>query len=170
MRFLALMACLAAFASPVPAEAKPARTAVFDIELLDLSQEAGPTLKADEARRLAAVSTELRRLLGASDQIDVIDTAPQAAALKEKAPLFKCNGCEEDIAKALGADLSVSGHVQKTSNLILSFVITIKDVATGKVIRAGQADIRGNTDESWIRGLRWIVKNRLLAEPLPTRS
>jgi hypothetical protein len=40
--------------------------------------------------------------------------------------LFKCNGCDEDLAKALGADLAVSGYVQKTSNLILAFVVTVK--------------------------------------------
>jgi hypothetical protein len=64
----------------------------------------------------------------------------------------------------------VSGIVQKTSNLILSFAITVKDVRSGKVIRAGQVDIRGNNDESWLRGVRWVVKNRLLAEPLPIPS
>ncbi len=61
----------------------------------------------------------------------------------------------------------MSGIIQKTSNLILSFAVVIKDVKTGKTIRGGQVDIRGNTDDTWLRGVRWIVKNRLLAEPLP---
>jgi hypothetical protein len=38
------------------------------------------------------------------------------------------------------------------------------------VVRAGQVDIRGNNDEMWLRGVRWLVKNRLLTEPLPDKS
>ncbi len=152
------------------AVAAPARTVVLDIELLDMSQEGERGARADETRRLAMASEELRKLLGASDQIALVDTAPQAADIRAKAPIFKCNGCEEDIGRALGADLVVSGHIQKTSNLILSFVVTVKEVQTGRVVRAAQVDIRGNDDGTWLRGVRWMVKNRLLAEPLPTRS
>lgn len=174
MRNLARLAFLLSFVFPFlsasPLLAAPARTAVLDIELLDMSQEGERGLRADETRRLALASEELRNLLKASDQIALVDIAPQAADIRAKAPIFKCNGCEEDIGKALGADLVVTGHIQKTSNLILSFVLTIKEVATGRVIRAAQVDIRGNDDGTWLRGVRWMVKNRLLAEPLPLRS
>jgi hypothetical protein len=166
MRVLAVLAFL--FVTPVLAA--PAKTAVLDIELLDMSQEGERGVRADETRRLAIASEELRNLLKTSDQLALVDTAPQADAIKAKSPLFKCNGCDEDIGKALGADLVVSGYIQKTSNLILSFVITMKEVETGKVIRAAQVDIRGNNDEMWLRGVRWMVKNRLLAEPLPLRT
>jgi Protein of unknown function (DUF2380) len=60
--------------------------------------------------------------------------------------------------------------VQQPSNLILSFVVEVTEVNSGRRVRAGQVDIRGNTDETWLRGVRWIVKNRLLAEPLPGRG
>ena len=52
---------------------------------------------------------------------------------------------------------------------VLSGEATVRDLdhGTEEVVRAGQADIRGNTDETGLRGVRWIVKNRLLAEPLP---
>ncbi|KAA2237514.1 DUF3280 domain-containing protein [Salinarimonas soli] len=166
MRILAMLA----FLLVTPAWAAPAKTAVLDIELLDMSQEGERGRRPDETQRLALASQELRRLLGASDQLALVDIAPQAAAIEAKSPILKCNGCEEDIGKALGADLVVSGYVQKTSNLILSFVVTVKDVGTGKVIRGGQVDIRGNDDGTWLRGVRWIVKNRLLAEPLPVRT
>jgi hypothetical protein len=161
-----LFFALLVLASPAVAGPAP-KAAVFDLELLDLSQEAAQGPRADETQRLGLASEELRSLLKGAGAVELIDTAPQAAALQAKAPLFKCNGCDEDLAKALGADLAVAGFVQKTSNLILSFVVTVKDVRSGQVVRAGQADIRGNTDETWLRGVRWIVKNRLLAEPLP---
>ena len=154
----------------IAAVAAPAKTAIFDLELLDMSQEASGGPRSDETQRLALATEELRKLLKDSSQIEIIDTGPQSDAVRAKGPLFKCNGCEEDMAKALGADLAVSGMIQKTSNLILRFVVTIKDVKSGKPIRAGQVDIRGNTDETWLRGVRWLVKNRLLAEPLPVPS
>ncbi len=163
MRAWTILACLMTVA---PAWAEPAKTAVFDLELLNMSQEGE---RADEQQRLARASAELRTLLEGSDQLQVVDLAPQAETIRAKAPLFKCNGCDEDLAKALGADLVVSGYVQKTSNLILAFVVTVKEAATGKLLRAGQVDIRGNNDEMWLRGIRYAVRNRILAEPLPER-
>jgi Protein of unknown function (DUF2380) len=164
MRSVIIVALLWAFSA---AAAEPARTAVFDLELIDMSQEGAQGPRQDEIRRLERASAELRALLAASAQLQSVDTAPQRDAIAAKAPLHKCNGCDEDLGRALGADIVVTGIVQKTSNLILSFLIEIKDVRTGKLIRAGQVDIRGNTDDTWLRGVRWIVKNRLLAEPLP---
>jgi hypothetical protein len=167
---LALVLGLLFLATPLTA--RSARTAILDIELLDMSQEAGDrsAAAADQNRRLGLATDELRRLLVESGQIAPVDLAPAAAGIRDKSPVFKCNGCIEEIGQALGAELVVSGYVQKTSNLILSFVLTVTDVRTGKVVRGAQVDIRGNTDETWLRGIRWMVKNRLLAEPLPERS
>ena len=164
MRAAAALICLM-LAAPAAA-AEPFKTAVFDIELIDMSQEADQGLRDDQTRRLKLVSDELRQLLQASPQIQLVDLTPRLAEISQKAPLYKCNGCDVDLARDLGADLLVSGIVQKTSNLILSFALTIKDARTGKPIRGGQADIRGNTDDSWLRGIRWIAKNRFLPEPL----
>src|SRR3954471_18715534 len=63
------------------ARAAPVKAVVFDLELLDMSQEAATGARADEARRIALTSDELRSLLKTSGQFDVIDTAPQAAAI-----------------------------------------------------------------------------------------
>ncbi|MEH6774490.1 MAG: DUF2380 domain-containing protein, partial [Cereibacter changlensis] len=46
---------------------------------------------------------------------------------------------------------------QKVSNLILSMNLYIKDTATGKQLRGQAVDIRGNTDDSWTRGMRYIL-------------
>ena len=154
-----------------PAAARPARTAILNLEILDMSQQAGDrAVAAEQSHRLDLATAELRKLVAVSDQIVPVDIGPQEAAIRDKSPVFKCNGCIEDIGKALGAELVLSGYVQKTSNLILSFVLTMTDVATGKVVRGAQVDIRGNTDDTWLRGIRWMVKNRLLAEPLPDRT
>jgi hypothetical protein len=167
MRFFAvLLITIASFTSP--ARAAPAKVAIFDVELLDTSLE-GETQgkRADEAHRLAMVGAELRRLLTESGQIDPVDTAPAAARMTKERPLTRCNGCAVEFARDLGAQWAVSGFVQKTSNLILSMRVDIIDVSTEKVVRAGTVDIRGNTDEMWLRGIRWLAKNRLLDPPLP---
>jgi hypothetical protein len=51
--------------------------------------------------------------------------------------------------------------VQKVSNLILNITLVVRDVGTGQVINAGSVDLRGNTDESWSRGLSYLLRNRL---------
>ena len=68
-----------------------------------------------------------------------------------------------DLAQRLGADLSITGTVQKVSNLILNMNVYIRDVHTGKVVISMSADFRGNTDESWSRAANYLLRNRLLA-------
>jgi hypothetical protein len=41
----------------------------------------------------------------------------------------------------------------------------MKDVESGKMKFARSVDIRGNTDESWRRGLDYLLRNYLLREP-----
>ncbi len=41
--------------------------------------------------------------LGITEAVTSVDLAPQAEEINKQAPLFKCNGCASDIAKALGA-------------------------------------------------------------------
>ena len=64
-------------------------------------------------------------------------------------------------ARKAGAKISVTGWVQKVSNLILNINLVARDVATGRIIGAGSVDIRGNTDESWSRGLTYLLRDRL---------
>ncbi|HSI42334.1 MAG TPA: DUF3280 domain-containing protein [Xanthobacteraceae bacterium] len=158
-----LMPAIPLFAAPVQAAT---RVAVFDFELLDTSTEAdirGP--KPAEQQRLALIGAELRKRLSEAGYT-VVDLSPQQAAIAENAPFRNCNGCELPIAKALGAEVEVIGLVQKVSNLILNINFQVRDVATGAVLRAGSADIRNNTDESWLRGISYLVRNRLLDPPM----
>jgi hypothetical protein len=43
--------------------------------------------------------------------------------------------------------------------------VYMADVATRKLAFVHSIDIRGDTDESWTRGLTYLVKNYLLAGP-----
>ena len=144
------------------AMAKQASTAaVFGFDFDDTSLQGemqGP--QAQERQRLAALNTELRDMLVQSHCCSIVDLAPvakQAQALDMRT----CNGCDVDLARQAGAKISVTGWVQKVSNLILNINLVARDVATGKVIDAGSVDIRGNTEESWSRGLSYLLRNRL---------
>jgi hypothetical protein len=75
--------------------------------------------------------------------------------------LRHCNGCAEEYAKKLGADVAVTGEIQKVSNLILNINVYVKDLRGNKPEQAYSVDIRGDNDTSFDRGLRYLVKNNL---------
>ncbi len=78
--------------------------------------------------------------------------------------LAKCYGCDIRIAKKLGADFSLVGEVQKTSNMIIAMNLQLRDVETGELVKGGVVDIRGNTDDTWRRGMRYILNNRIFTK------
>jgi hypothetical protein len=158
--FVALMGLLPHAGLAAAAE-RP--VAVFDFELIDTSLEGelnGP--RRDEQVRLASTSDRLRQRLAESGRFAVLDIAPVAAQARAS-NLQACGGCDTRLAKAIGAELAVTGTVQKVSNLILNMSIYVRDVQSGQPVAAMTADLRGNTDESWARTLDWLVRNRLLA-------
>ena len=145
------------------APAQPLNTAVFNFEMIDTSLEGEMHgARLDEQVRLKRVGDQLRKGLAESDKFIIVEIAPvEAEALKNN--LQACGGCDVDLAQRLGADLSITGTVQKVSNLILNMNVYIRDVRTGKLLISMSADFRGNTDESWSRTLDWLLRNRLLS-------
>ena len=157
-----LFAILALLAWPAMAEGP--RLAVFDFELIDTSLEGEMSgARADERQRIAMISDQLPRLLIDQGGYTVVDLAPAADAIAKAGLLRGCNGCAADIAKPLGAGLALTGTVQKVSNLILNINVYVWDTRSGQEIYRTSVDIRGNTDESWSRGVSYLVRNRLLA-------
>ena len=146
-----------------PVRADPPRIAVFDFELIDTSLQGevdGP--RGDEHDRLMRVGDQLRQGLAASGKFQVLDISPVNAAA-HGSNLQACGGCDVQLAQKLGADLVITGVVQKVSNLILNMNIYLRDVPTGGLVAVMSADLRGNTDESWTRAMSYLVRNRLLA-------
>jgi hypothetical protein len=145
------------------ADADPLKAAVFDFELLDTSLQGeanGP--QADEQRRLNAATEQLRKALAEAGEFVVLDIAPVNAAA-HASNLQACGGCDVQYAEQLGADLAITGLVQKVSALILNMNIYVRDAHTGRLITSMSADFRGNTDESWSRATGYLLRNRLLA-------
>jgi hypothetical protein len=161
-----IAACLCCTATNVAAR-DPSPTAAFAFVFDDTSlqgQMLGP--RPDEQQRLATLDTGLRDALVASGCCTILDlaTVAQQAATMD---MRTCNGCDVDLARKAGARISVTGWVQKVSNLILNINIVARDVDTGEVISAGSVDIRGNTDQSWSRGLAYLLRNRLRPSEWP---
>ena len=160
---IAVLAC-AWTGAPRAENAIPA-VAVFDFELFDTSLEGEIRGKnPDEQRRLILISDLLRRLLSESGRFHVIDLDPARAQIADAGHIRGCNGCDVTIARDLGAELAVTGVVQKVSNLILNINIYMRDTRSGELAKAMSADIRSNSDESWSRGVSWLVRNRLLTD------
>jgi Protein of unknown function (DUF2380) len=152
-------------ASVASGAAEPARLAVFDFELVDtsLQGEMAGGDPADQAR-LRMIQGELRQRLRDSGRFELVDTAPVTDQVDAAGMLWSCNGCELGIARRLGAELALVGWVQKVSNLMLNFNVVIRDTSTREQVFAASVDIRGNTDESWQHGIRYLLDKRLLKD------
>jgi hypothetical protein len=159
---LALTLAALAFALPALAAEPPARgaatAAVFDLELIDTSGEGE---KPEHAGRLAQTSAEFRRALGEAGRFAPVPVAPAAARVADAGYLHGCNGCEAAMARDLGAAVAITGVIYKVSTLIMYISITVRDSATGAVIINRSVSIRGDTDESWRRGVHYLAKNVL---------
>jgi hypothetical protein len=161
IRKVHILAALAVIAAAPAARAEAFRTAVFDFDLVNTSTRLDPT--ESERGRLKMLSDHFREALDASTPFDVVDIAPVKDRVAQS-NLQACGGCDRTYAEALGADLSVTGVIHKMSELILNISISVRDVHTGKIIGAFNADIRGNTDKSWTRGLDWLLQHRILPQ------
>jgi hypothetical protein len=142
-----------AFAQNLP------RIAVFDFGFENTSLSATTPAELERLHRLDQQLTQALRT-----RFLPIDMAPVRARSDRISSIRGCNGCELDLARELGAEQVAFGWVQKVSNLILNVNLVVEDIATGRRLRAESVDIRGNTDESWNRGLRYLLDERMFRE------
>lgn len=140
-----------------PAAADNAKIIVFDFYFDNTSLE--PTSAAESAR-LKTVSDDLRSDLQKSGRYDVISGS--GTRLTSVPNFSQCADEQLAAAEKAGATQAACGWVQKVSNLILNLNLIIEDVKTHKALKGGSVDIRGNTDESWKRGLAYLVKEHVL--------
>lgn len=136
---------------------------VFELELIDGSLEGR---HPDHDARIEQTTETLRELFARDGRFQLVDPGPAAEAIDRLGPLHGCNGCEVDMARKLGARYAVLSRVQKVSSLILGMEITVVDARTGDTIQLEQVSIRGDTDESWIRGMRYMFRHNLDLEAL----
>ncbi|MFD6318215.1 DUF3280 domain-containing protein [Methylorubrum thiocyanatum] len=167
---LPALALLSVASGAALSEEAARKAAIFPAEVNDPTLAYGRKPLPADQKRLDLVTEVLRQQLAEKGGLESVDLSPQAAEIRKESPLYKCNGCTGPIAKALGAELAVTTFADKGANQLFSLVVTIANAESGQVVRQGQVVIRANTDDDWSHAARWIVKNRLLAEPLPGRS
>ena len=136
----------------------------FDIRDIELEGDLFAKPKDYDVRRMKLVADELKTLMEKDGTYEVVDLTSMAAELEQAAPIYKCNGCEVDLGKKAGADLVVTGYVDKLSDALISLQLFARDTQTGAAKKAMAAEIRGNTDELWLHGIRWLWKNRFNVE------
>jgi hypothetical protein len=159
-------ACVATclFSMYVGAESTvPKSAAVMDFEFVnDMKEYDSPEVTAAQENRLKMVSDELRREFKERNLYGVVDNGKARELIGDMKATYNlrdCQGCEMEIGRALDADRIVIAWVQKVSNLILNLNIEVKDVATGQTVYNKSVDLRGNTDVSWMRGIRYMVNS-----------
>jgi Protein of unknown function (DUF2380) len=134
------------------------RVAFFGFQLINTSlQSTAP----EEAQRIRSLDDTFQRKLNASSRFQLIAIPHDLDDAIAAASIANCNDCERDFALKAGADLAAWGTVQKVSNLILNINVYIEDAKAKKMLFAKSVDIRGNTDESWQRGLDYLLRHYL---------
>jgi Protein of unknown function (DUF2380) len=167
------LAALPLGGSVARAEANSSGTlAVLPFEIDDNSGEVGAPGRHD------AMLADLTRFIGAkiaaAGVFEVVDQERVAKAVTVANPgtyLRRCNGCERDIARSVGADRVMIGWLFKMSTLVMSLHVVIKDVATGTVVYARTFDFRGDNDKAWQRAADYMVealRKRLKPDVQPT--
>ena len=149
-------------AQPVDAAPRRLRSlAVLDFELVD--DQNNPLTKAAQESRLRIATAQLQRELAERQLYRVVDpSASQDLQLRLRAQqeyLYRCDDCAEQVGRLLGVELVMATWVQKVSELILNLNVQILDVQAQKVVFSKSVDMRGNDDVSWVRAVRYLVRD-----------
>lgn len=140
------------------------KTAVLPFDMRDASQDGEyvPQFKPADLERLKLVAEELKTLMTKDERYEVMDLTPWAADIDKAYPFSKCDGCDLEIGQKAGADLAVMGYVDKLSDALISLQVFVRDVKSGEMVKTMSAEIRGNTDELWLHGIRYLWRNRFM--------
>ena len=133
---------------------------VLDFELL--GDTSISSLKTRDAQLLTTFSKQFRQLLKQQKVFNVIDDKQSLALLAREAErqfLHRCNGCELDLARKLGAKIVVVPWVYRISAMVQVMNIEIRDVETGRLIMKRPYDFRGNNEKAWDRTMRYAFKD-----------
>jgi hypothetical protein len=142
------------------------RLLILDFEIVDTSQEPGDQ-RADHARRLAAARDAIASSLAARGVYEIVDRAPIQGDLDRigaQTFLRTCN-CIGDLGRKAGADLVMTGLVNKVSTLILSMGVSITRASSGELIYHQGFDFRGDNDNSYTRAAKFFAE-RIARDPV----
>lgn len=158
MVFLSLL--VASFGVSAAMAAPKVAVFPFDIHDIEMDGDYFAKPKDYDLARLKLIAEELKTLMLKDGTYEIVDLGALAADIEKASPFNKCDGCEVPIAKQAGADLAVTGFIDKVSDALISLQLFARDTATGELKKSMSAEIRGNTDELWLHGIRYLWKNR----------
>ena len=143
------------------AETEPPTLAVLGFDLVDDHPDPA---RAELLRpRLAAIKTQLEKGLHERGLYRVVDPAAAQDLINiQRASnefLYRCNDCLADVGKRLDTRLVAVGWVQRVSELILNVNVLVLDSQTGVEVLSKSVDLRGNTDETWARGVNFMLRD-----------
>lgn len=144
--------------SPPASQTAPRVALVLDIEVY--GDRGGPEYEARHATRAPAASDALRARLQEAGLFAVLSDNNVVASVREKQKeqyLHRCNGCELDLGRSVGADVVVVPWIFRVSNLILTLHCEVRDVRTGAVLFKRGLDFRGDNDRAWDRAIQYLV-------------
>lgn len=133
---------------------------MLDFELVDQTQD--QVLDPAQNKRLEKASATLRQEFDRRGLYQIVDQTPAQPLISDLASryrLLECDFCLQDIGGALKAERIMTPWVQKISDTTLNINIQITDVATGKAVINKSVYIRSNTDDSWMRGIRYLARS-----------
>ncbi|MDI3513839.1 MAG: hypothetical protein PWP40_1068 [Rhodocyclaceae bacterium] len=162
LALLVFLAVSVAFgAAARAADAAAPTLAMLGFELLEDHPDA--TRHDAQQARLKMIEDEFRVQIGQRGLYTLVDNAPHQALIDHVRGrvefLYRCPHCVDEIGAGMGTRYVAAGWVQKVSNLILNVNIEIREVATNRVALVKSVDMRGNNDESWIRAIRFLVRD-----------
>jgi hypothetical protein len=164
--------CVAAALSSAAASetSRPLKIVVFDVELDDFSA-GGPIAgeSAEETARLRKMTLLARDLLSQAGLFEIVDGSASKSETAREHWLRKCNGCEAEAARDLGADVSFLCFFRKINVMEQYLEFRLRDARTGALLNVSQTDLRGETDESWSRALKFLIRRRLVEPELAKR-
>ena len=150
---------LAAQEDPTPGD-----VAFLGIQFVDTSSEGAYFGEPSAERARIGLLEEMVRERFVAEGYTLMDLAPIREDLDRIANPANCYGCDVRMAQKLGADYVLVGVVQKVSTLIVTMNLVLKDAGDGALLRGQSVDVRENIDESWLRGMRYILKNYIFRE------
>jgi len=153
-----LIALLIVFLIPAFPAMAATRAAVFNIELQDTSGEASTPAQAE---RIRTTTQALRQKLAETGQYEPVDLSRDAGQIAGLGYQRSCVKCFLDLARERSAEVAVFSTMHKISTLILNMEIKVLAVEDGREIAGGTADIRGDNDRAWLRGMEWLVQHRI---------
>jgi hypothetical protein len=146
----------------------PAKIAVFDFELQDVSGGAGVIAQsADDSEQLRRATLAARKLIADSGRYRLVDVDGADDAAVKAHDLRECDGCDAPIAARLGADLSLVGIVTRITRTDYAVTFRLRDARTGELAAVEQTDLRIGANYSWDRGAAWLIERKLLAQKSP---